>query len=59
MKKEEIKELFRHEYTAKCEKCGKTITVLTQGEDNCPEYWADVYVKCDCGNFVLLSLPVN
>ena len=45
-------------YTEKCRCCGKEIKVSTQ-EDNCPEYYTDVFVKCDCGNPVHFCLPVN
>jgi hypothetical protein len=48
---------MRGVYTNKCD-CGKEIEVRTQ-EDNNPEYYTDVYVKCDCSLYVLFNLPVN
>lgn len=44
-------------YTEKC-KCGREITVETQKDDD-PEYYTEVGVLCDCGNFVYFQLPVN
>lgn len=44
-------------YKEKCE-CGNEIEVSTQ-KDECPEYYAEVYVKCKCGKAVEFSLPVN
>lgn len=38
--------------------CGKTIELLTQ-KDNHPEYYTNVFVLCDCGEYVLFQLPVN
>ena len=44
-------------FTKKCT-CGKEFEVRTQPDED-PEYYTDVFVKCDCGSFVLFSLPVN
>lgn len=44
-------------YTKICE-CGEKIEVSTQ-EDNNPEYYTYVYVKCKCGKSVEFILPVN
>lgn len=44
-------------YKNTCE-CGKEIEVSTQ-QDSGPEYYTDVYVKCDCGKSVYFELPVN
>ena len=44
-------------YTKECE-CGKTHEVSTQ-QDSCPEYYTDIYIKCDCGKSVGFELPVN
>lgn len=49
---------FRGEYTRECDLCQKQHTVFTQ-RDNHPEYYTDVFVKCDCGNHVQFTLPVN
>jgi len=58
MKKEEIDEWERHEYKEKCSKCGRELVCLTQ-RDFDPEYYTAVYVKCECGEYVYFSLPVN
>ena len=38
--------------------CGRVIEVSTQ-QDRDPEYYTDIYVKCECGKSVAFSLPVN
>lgn len=48
---------YAQTYSASCV-CGKTIEVSTQ-EDNNPEYYTTVFVKCDCGKSVKFDLPVN
>lgn len=48
---------YSQTYKEKCV-CGKEIEVSTQTDDS-PEYYTDVFVKCDCGNSVHFSLPVN
>ena len=45
-------------YKAKCNKCEKEIEVITQ-KDNYPEYYTDVYVRCQCGGTARFVLPVN
>lgn len=58
MKYEElIKSWDNFEYHSSCE-CGKIHTVLTQ-QDRSPEYYTNVFIKCDCGEYVLFDLPVN
>jgi len=56
VKIEEISQ-WNRAYIEKC-MCGKEIQVFTQ-PDNDPEYYTTIYVKCDCGDFVKFSLPVN
>lgn len=47
------------EYQEKCDKCGEVNSVYTQ-EDDCPEYYADVYIHCKkCNEKILFELPVN
>ncbi len=46
------------QYQQECSDCKKSIIVETQKDDD-PEYYAYVYVKCDCGGFVKFELPVN
>ena len=48
---------FSQVYKNKCE-CGKVIEVSTQKDEN-PEYYTDVFVRCDCGKSVAFILPVN
>ena len=48
---------FSQVYTQKCE-CGNVIEISTQ-KDASPEYYTDVYVKCNCGRSVKFLLPVN
>lgn len=48
---------FSQVYKNKC-KCGKTHKVSTQQDSN-PEYYIDIFVKCDCGDSVVFTLPVN
>jgi len=53
----EFNENFAQTYKEKCE-CGKEIEVSTQ-QDQCPEYYTEVYVRCECGKSVCFTLPVN
>ena len=56
--KEEIEnKKYYDRYEMIC-KCGKKHIIYTQ-EDDMPEYYTDVHVKCDCGNYVNFDLPVN
>ena len=38
--------------------CSKEITISSQ-KDCHPEYYTDIFVKCDCGRSIPFSLPVN
>jgi len=58
MKLEEILKTYRHEYKADCDICELTQTVLTK-ESNYPEYETQVYLQCQCGNYLEFILPVN
>ncbi len=59
----EIEEIYEFEsehaqtFKNKC-KCGKEISVSTQ-KDRHPEYYTDIFVKCECGKSVKFILPVN
>ena len=55
---EDIPRGLCHEYNQICDFCGMTTTILTQ-RDNQPEYEAEVYVQCQCGNYIEFNLPVN
>jgi hypothetical protein len=48
---------YAQTYKEICE-CGRIVELSTQ-TDNCPEYYTDVYVKCECGKSVHFELPVN
>jgi hypothetical protein len=48
---------FSQTYKERC-KCGRVIEVSTQ-KDEYPEYYINVFVKCECGESVRFSLPVN
>ena len=48
---------FAQTYKEQCE-CGKVIEVSTQKDKN-PEYYTDLFVKCECGKSVCFTLPVN
>ena len=58
MKEPKAAELGRYRYTQQCKYCGAAITVLTQQDDE-PEYRTQVYVQCQCGDYVEFNLPVN
>ena len=44
-------------YRRNCE-CGEIIEVSTK-QDSCPEYYTDIFIKCNCGKSVHFTLPVN
>ena len=54
----EIPEGLRNPYVKECEICGIEQTILTQ-RGNFPEYETEVYLKCQCGEFIEFILPVN
>lgn len=58
MRHEDIHEWDQTIYQNKCDVCGHTLNVSTQ-QDKYPEYYTDVYVQCECGNWVKFNLPVN
>jgi hypothetical protein len=58
MRIEEIREWERYEYQNECDVCGLTQTILSS-HNNGPEYEHDVYLKCQCGNFLHFVFPVN
>jgi C4-type Zn-finger protein len=49
---------LRHEYTQICPICTMEMKILTQ-HHNLPEYETEVYVQCQCGNYLEFILPVN
>lgn len=58
MRFDEIPKWRQTIYQKRCEKCDYTMNVSTQRDDS-PEYYTDVYIQCDCGNWVKFDLPVN
>lgn len=57
MKIDEIPPGLRYQYISSCS-CTKEYIVLTQKNDF-PEYETEIFIKCDCGEFVFFKLPVN
>lgn len=55
---EEIWKFKRFEYVEECSVCGLKQEILTQA-NNLPEYETDIYLKCQCGNYIQFILPVN
>lgn len=58
MKLEEILWHHRESYIQKCAFCDLEQEVLTQ-RDSFPEYHTEIYLKCQCGEFIEFVLPVN
>ncbi len=58
MKIEEIREFSRCSYEKECSCCGIMQEILTQG-GNSPEYETEIYLKCQCGEYIEFILPVN
>lgn len=58
MELKEIWEHHRHSYIKKCSCCDCEQEILTQ-RDDFPEYYAEIYLKCQCGEFIEFELPVN
>ena len=58
MKIEEIPEFRRYEYIQKCPCCDLEQEILTQN-DNFTEYHTEIYLKCQCGEYIEFVLPVN
>lgn len=58
MKYDDIHKLDRNSYTEECPSCRFEHTILTQGDDS-PEYYTEIYLRCQCGEYIEFSLPVN
>jgi hypothetical protein len=58
MKIDDITQAYRSEYHKTCECCGLDQLILTQ-KDNFPEYETEIYLQCQCGEFIEFTLPVN
>jgi len=57
MKFDTIPENHTYEHGKECDYCGSIIEVLTQRGQS--EYKTDVYVLCQCGEYVHFILPAN
>lgn len=57
MKYDEIYPGCRYVYEKLC-KCGNRHKILTQ-RDNQPEYETEIYILCECGEYIEFILPVN
>ena len=49
---------FAQTYKAACERCGREVEISTQ-RDIYPEYYTEIFVRCQCGASVRFELPVN
>lgn len=49
---------LRNEYKKTCPLCTMTMIILSKA-DNWPEYYAEIYVQCQCGEYLNFELPVN
>lgn len=58
MNKDDIPIYRRTEYIQVCSCCGLVQKILTQG-NNFPEYETEIYLQCQCGEFIEFILPVN
>lgn len=58
MQLEEIPIDKRYEYNKVCPCCEKEHIVLTK-ESDFPEYETEVYIQCECGEWIEFVLPVN
>lgn len=58
MKREEINAVHQFNYRSVCPCCNLEHLILTQS-NHFPEYQTEVYLQCECGEFVEFILPVN
>lgn len=58
MHRDEISKGNQTEYTQRCPTCTMEMLILTQNAD-CQEYDTEIYVQCQCGEFLEFILPVN
>lgn len=49
---------YSQTYSEECDKCGNITLVSTQ-RDNHPEYYTSIFIRCECGESIKFSLPVN
>ena len=58
MQFDEIPESRRYEYKGVCECCEKEHTIWTL-RDDFPEYVTEIYIQCECGEYIEFTLPVS
>lgn len=58
MKLQEVTQGNRNEYIQICGCCDIPQKILAQ-DDNKPEYYTEIYLQCQCGNYIEFILPVN
>lgn len=58
MEIDNIAEGRRYSYKKECPCCGLGQEILTQ-RYNDPEYETDIYLLCQCGEYIEFILPVN
>ncbi len=58
MKITDISDEDANSYTEVCSCCGLKQIILTQ-RDNYPEYYTNIYLQCQCGEYIKFQLPVN
>lgn len=55
---QEIDPHLRCLYVELCPKCKEIQHILTK-RSNDPEYETEIYLRCQCGNYIKFILPVN
>jgi hypothetical protein len=55
---EDIPLYRRVEYIKTCNCCHLEQKILSQRDDS-PEYETEIYLHCQCGNYIEFILPVN
>jgi hypothetical protein len=55
---QELIEKGKCEYIKDCPLCTMKTTVLAKADDD-PEYYAEIWVQCSCGNCLSFDIPVN
>lgn len=58
MKIDEIPKGLQYEYSQVCPCCSLSHLICTQNNDF-PEYETEIYLQCQCGEFIEFILPVN
>lgn len=58
MNKHDIPPGKRTEYFKTCELCKMELCVFAQADNGC-EYETEIYLECQCGDFIEFVLPVN